>query len=143
MSQTGKELAKLVPMTNNRKSQLDGKPFHNLEKVGEILSNWFDIDIFAGVSAKERGLASRLFHRRHVYEHSAGVVDQKYIDNSGDTSVVSGQHIRETKEDLHILLNMLVKVARNTHNKFHEIFPPIPEPIRFYKENQERIRKHG
>lgn len=140
MAQIAKELVKLVPMTNNRKNRLTGQPFHNLDEIRDTFNNWFDIDIFAGISQAERQSTGRLFQRRHIYEHNAGVVDQNYIDKSGDTTVRLNQHIHETKEDMHSFLSSLVKMVRNTHSKFHELFPPFPEPIKFYREKTERMR---
>ena len=143
MSQVARELVSLVPMTNNRRNRLTKQPFHNLDEIRDTFNNWFDIDIYAGISTTERQAASRLFHRRHVYEHNAGVVDQKYLDSSGDTTVRLNQHIHETQQDMHNFVSTLVKMVRNTHVKFHELFPPIPGPIQFYKEKQERMKKQG
>lgn len=33
------------------------------------------------------------FQRRHIIEHNTGIVDQKYIDNSGDNDYSVGQRI--------------------------------------------------
>jgi hypothetical protein len=35
----------------------------------------------------EIAAATRFFQRRHVYEHNGGEVDEKYLGDSGDTSV--------------------------------------------------------
>ncbi|MFC1537013.1 hypothetical protein ACFL48_04290, partial [Pseudomonadota bacterium] len=80
-----------------------------------------------------------MFHRRHVYEHRGGEVDQKYLDDSGDTTVTLKQHIHETQEDAHKVLSSLVKMVRNIHGTFHELLPPIPEPIDAFKEKNARI----
>ena len=39
-------------------------------------------------------VVDRMFHRRHVYEHNGGEVDQNYLDKSGDTTVRLRQHIQ-------------------------------------------------
>ncbi|OTP74276.1 hypothetical protein [Caballeronia sordidicola] len=41
---------------------------------------------------------ARWFHRRHVYEHNGGEVDERYLKESGDTTVWLKQHIHETQE---------------------------------------------
>jgi hypothetical protein len=33
----------------------------------------------------------------------------------------------------------LVKMARNVHNGFHELLPPIPEPITAFEKQKARI----
>ena len=65
-----------------------------------------------------------MFHRRHVYEHNAGEVDQKYLDDSRDTTVQLKQHIHETRKDVHDLLGFLAQMFWNLHSGFHEILPP-------------------
>jgi hypothetical protein len=54
----------------------------------------------------------RMFHRRHVYEHNGGEVDQKYLDDSGDSLVKLKQHVHETRESVHDLLVCLAKMVR-------------------------------
>jgi hypothetical protein len=68
-------------------------------------------------------------------------VDQKYLNDSGDTTVRLKQHIHETQQDAHSLLSSLVKMARNIHGAFHELFPPIPEPIKALEESKARMEK--
>lgn len=82
-----------------------------------------------------------MFHRRHVYEHNVGEVDQKYLDDSGDTTVRLKQHIHETQQDAHSLLNSMVKMAQNVHSTFHELFPPIPEPIKAFEQEKARMAR--
>jgi hypothetical protein len=69
-------------------------------------------------------------------------VDQKYLDDSGDTTVRLKQHIHETQQDVHRLLGSLVKMARNVHSAFHELFPPITEPIKAFKERKARMARY-
>jgi len=67
-----------------------------------------------------------MFHRRHVYEHNGGEVDQKYLDNSGDTTVRLKQRIHETQQGAHDLLGSLVKMARNVHGAIPRTVPADP-----------------
>ena len=106
----GRELANLIPMSRRRKQRLLKQGFHDLSDVANSLQTWFDIDLFLGVRNDERDQAILMFHRRHVYEHNAGEVDQKYLDDSRDTTVRLKQRIHETKQDTHIFLGSLVKL---------------------------------
>lgn len=142
VAQYAKQLAELVAMTPRRKNRLEKRRFHNLEELGVTLKDWFDIDIHKGVGKIEQKLAARMFHRRHVYEHNGGEVDQKYLDDSGDTSVRLKQQIRETKEDAHKLLGVLMKMTQNIHEGFHELFPPSSEPIEAYEKKKECLKQH-
>jgi len=142
VAQLAKELAAHVPLTDRRRKRLTTQRFYDLREVRDILNEWFDIDIGAGMRDDEFHATARLFHRRHVYEHNGGEVDQKYLDDSGDSSVRLKQRIHESKQDVHTLMSSLVKMARNLHNTFHELLPPIPGPIQAFAAKKERIEKY-
>lgn len=129
ISQYAKQLAALVPLTKKRQKRLTAQRFHDLVDVYDKFNAWFDIDIFYRISDEEQAFINKLLLRRHLYEHNGGEVDQKYLDKSGDTSVVLKQQIRERKEDVEHLLRLLLDVGRNVHNGFHALFPPEQGPI--------------
>ena len=143
IAQFAKQLAELVPLTTRRKNRLLTQRFHNLQEVRETFKNWFDMDVYVGMKEDECAFVSLMFHRRHVYEHNGGEVDQKYLDASGDTGVRLKQHIHETLQDAHRLLGSLSKMARNVHGAFHELFPPIPEPIKAFEDKKARMAKYA
>jgi len=142
VAQVAKQLVEMVPLTDRRKKRLTTQRFHNLHEVRETFKNWFDIDVCAEMKEDECQATALMFLRRHVYEHNGGEVDQKYLDDSGDTTVRLKQRIHETQEDAHSLLNALVKMARNIHGTFHVLLPPISEPIEAFAERKERIARH-
>lgn len=142
VAQFAKELVRFVPMINRRVNRLQGQRFHNPSELRKVLLDWFDINVADGIKTEEWDSIVRMFHRRHVYEHNGGEVDQKYLDDSGDDSVRLKQHIRETRETVHVLLGNLVKMVRNLHNGFHELLPPLQEPIDAFEEEKARIRKY-
>jgi hypothetical protein len=73
--------------------------------------------------------AMLMFHRRHVYEHHGGEADPKYIADSGDLTVKVKQLLHETKESAHRTASAVLKMTRNLHDGFHEIFPPDADRI--------------
>ena len=101
--------------------------------------NYFDIDVCAGMKEDESAFVALMFHRRHVYEHNGGEVDQKYLDASGDTTVRLKQRIHETQQDTHRLLGFVVRMARNIHGTFHELLPPIPGPVKAFADKKARM----
>jgi hypothetical protein len=117
--------------------------FHNLQEVRETFKNWFDFDLCAGMKENECRVVTLMFHRRHVYEHNGGEVDQKYLDDSGDSTVRLKQHIHETQQGAHSLLGSLVKMVRNIHNGFHELFPPIAAPIKAFEDKKARMARYN
>lgn len=129
VSQYVKQLTARVPLTNERKNRLSGR-FHNLETVAEEMRGTFDINLLAGFDADEQTFASRMFFRRHVYEHNGGEADEKYITQSGDNSIRPKQALRETQESAHRLVSAIAKLARNLHRGFHTLFPARPHRTR-------------
>ena len=99
-------------MTERRRKEWERKLFHDLKSRTEELKSTFDIDIFQKIKSEDVKFAIRMFHRRHVYEHNGGEADQKYIDDSGDTSVRVKQLLRESADSsLHIIDVELIRSA--------------------------------
>ncbi|WP_146163008.1 hypothetical protein [Variovorax sp. WS11] len=132
IAQYGKQLAQLVPMTKQRKARLTGKAFHDLKEVRSTFSDWFDIDVCRGMPDAEINKTQVMLRRRHLYEHNGGEVDQRYLDESGDTTVKLKQVIHESAESAHALLGSLMKMAKNVHTGFHDLIPPLEGPIKAF-----------
>jgi hypothetical protein len=128
-----KQLLQRVPLTQARRNRLDGKRFQNLRQVQQDLNEIFGIDIGEGVSGTDFEFARLMFHRRHVYEHKGGEADEKYIIDSGDTSVRVKQALQETQESAHRASSLVLKMAFNLHRGFHEILPVNQGPIKQYE----------
>jgi len=118
-------------LTPARRTRLERAHFHNLTTASELFRNIFDIDILSGVSAEDVAFATLMFHRRHVYGHKGGEADEKYITDSGDP-VRPKQALRETQEPAHRTASVVAKLAASLHKGFHEIFPPLEEPIQLH-----------
>jgi hypothetical protein len=131
--QYAKQLAKWVPMKPERRASLEGALFHNLKKA-EDLKTWVGIDLFQGLDVADVEFIRRMFLRRHVYEHNGGEVDQRYLDDSGDPSVRLKQALREPPQDVFRTMGLILKMARNLHEGFHELFPPTEKPIAMHKQ---------
>jgi hypothetical protein len=143
LGQYGTQLAEHVPLSGRREARLLKQRYHDAEEVRETFARWFDIDIRSGLRDEDWDFVVRMFHRRHVYEHKGGEVDQKYLEESGDATVELKQHIRETQESAHRLLNALLRMARNVHDGFHQLFPPIEEPIKGFEEKKARQARYA
>jgi hypothetical protein len=139
--QYAKQLAKWVPMIRHRREALETGLFHNLRRV-EDLKPWFGIDVFEGLDSSDRTFIRLMFCRRHVYEHNGGEVDQKYLNESGDTTVRLKQTLHETSESVFRMTKLIIRLARNLHNGFHELFPPREIPLQMHKEQRERLERY-
>jgi len=127
------ELVRRVPMTKSRINRLEGSRFHNVDRVQGELKSIFDIDVFDGIDAKNQKFATLMFLRRHVYEHNGGEADAEYLSQSGDTSVRLKQSLHETQESAHQTVGIVMRMAKNLHDGFHEIFPPDEKIIKEHK----------
>lgn len=128
-----RQLVAQVPMAPARKEKWGRANFQQIDKIPEDLKRDFDIDILKRVSPSDAEHAKIMFHRRHVYTHKGATVDQKYIDDSGDTSVTVGQLLKgEKKEDIIRLTQTIVKMARNLRDGFHSIIPVHEQPIAYH-----------
>ncbi len=127
--QYAKQLVQRVPLTQKRRSALERVLFHDLAGRSADLKEVFDIDLLKGVSPADVAFASMMFHRRHIYEHNGGEADERYLAATGDTSVRLKQVIVETRENAHRLAGLVVRIGRNLHDGFHELFPADDGPI--------------
>lgn len=139
VAQYARQLASMVPMTRGRKNRLKEQSFHGFEDALKLFSEWFDIDIAAGFKQGELAFVKTKFYRRHVFEHSGGQVTQRYLDDSGDTTVKLNELLREKQADVHLLLGFLSRLARNLHDGFHQLFPPNEAPIEQFEEKRARM----
>ena len=73
------------------------------EETGKKYSDW--------LSAGELAFMELMFQRRHLLEHNNGMVDQRYLDKSGDISYSLGQRIIVKEADTHSLLAILRKLG--------------------------------
>lgn len=73
------------------------------ENAGKGYDEW--------LSAQEIERMNLFFQRRHILEHNNGIVDEKYLQKSGDTTYIEGQHIIVHKEDTHELIGIIKKLS--------------------------------
>ena len=68
-------------------------------------------DYSAWLSKQELDRMRLLFQRRHILEHNAGIVDDRYIDKSGDINYVVGQRVVVKKSEVYELLDIIEKLC--------------------------------
>lgn len=71
--------------------------------IGKGYENW--------ISASDLEALKLLFQRRHLLAHSDGVVDPKYLANTGDISYKEGQRIVVTTGDVDLMLRVLADLG--------------------------------
>ena len=73
--------------------------------VGQGYEDWID-------SSEMRSLRI-CFQQRHLFQHQDGIVDQDYIDKSGDTTYQIGQHIIVKKADVLMYTDIVEKIGNH------------------------------
>ena len=73
------------------------------QETGKKYSDW--------LTNTELDYMKVMFQKRHLLEHNNGMVDQKYIDKSGDTSYNFGQRIVVKEKDAYTLLDIIRKLG--------------------------------
>jgi predicted nucleic acid-binding Zn-ribbon protein len=126
------QIAKRIPMKPSRKADLERLVFQDVESVTIAnMKSMFDIDILEGLGS-ELSFVKMMMHRRHVFEHNAGVADHRYLKESGDPNAREGVLIRESQANAHRLISGLTGMAENFEKAFHEIFNPTQWPIDYH-----------
>jgi hypothetical protein len=133
------QLIKNRPMRSTRREHIRRMRFHDIAATRKELIGGFDIDICEGLTDEDIATATRMFQRRHVYEHNGGEVDEKYLRDSGDTSVRLKQTIRETQAAVHEFANLVLRMGRNLHRGFHDIYEPIKGAIERHDGEKRRL----
>lgn len=85
--------------------------FQIVEKGSKLFSEEFGYGYEKWLTNNELKQMNLLFQRRHLLEHNGGIVDDRYIDKSGDTTYVKGQRIVMHKEDAIELIRIVTKLC--------------------------------
>lgn len=109
------------PLTPKRRSDIKRLSFQRITNASLAIKNWFDIDIFNGVSEDDQLFLNKMFNRRHVFTHNGGRIDQEYIDNTNDTSVRLNQTITFKSKEIKRLIPLVRKCSENFINGYVSI----------------------
>lgn len=71
--------------------------------TGKSYNSWLSVD--------ELNFMNLIFQKRHLLEHNNGMIDQKYLNNSHDTSYSIGQRLIIKETDAYTLLDLLRKLG--------------------------------
>lgn len=114
------------PMTPNRRKALEGLNFQRPLDADNSLSNWFDIGLlrsaaspahpWSAMAASEPPFIGKMFQKRHILSHNDGIVDQDYLDLSGDTTVRLGERIRVRSKEARRFLEGIRQMGENFLN---------------------------
>ncbi|MGH9743236.1 MAG: hypothetical protein ACRD51_12910 [Candidatus Acidiferrum sp.] len=122
------------PMTPSRRKRLKELNFQKPLQANESLVGWFDAGLLAwpgsdatpkrAVPDTDLPLIKKMIQRRHILIHNGGIVDQGYLDLSGEIQVQLGERIgissNETKRFIECIRAMAENLLDNVEYGFRE-----------------------
>lgn len=109
------------PTKRSDDNQLRKFVFHDFDRI-EIkkILDTFDIDLKGCIPSGAENFLKIMLERRNLHSHRHGVVDQKYLERTGDNSVTEGEILREIPENFSSLLFVLSGVLAGFQLEFEK-----------------------
>lgn len=107
----GRETCRIRADKSSDPTRASNLSFQNLLKVDLAIGKLFSVDYRGCVNAQTWELAQRGFFKRHLIAHHAGVVDEKYIRESGDSAAVVGRRILVSYEEVTALAHAVMALG--------------------------------
>jgi hypothetical protein len=96
-------------MAPNKKPKMNA--FQNLELGAELWQELLGFSYPNWLNGMEFSRLVILFQRRHLLAHTEGIVDQKYLDKTNDTSYKVGQRVIIKEKDVLELVDLVSRIA--------------------------------
>lgn len=110
-----------LPAIPKRKKELGRMSFQNICNANDRFKEWYAFEILAGFSEDEAGFIHIMFNRRHLVMHNESRVDQKYLDDTKDTTVVLNQTIRVQSQEINRLIELIRRAVNNLIDGYDSI----------------------
>lgn len=104
-------------LTKSPNTKLKFNAFQNLEVGGQYWKDLFNESYFDWLTKQEYLDLNELFQKRHLLSHTEGIVDQKYIEKSGDNIYKVGQRIVIKENDVKRLTKLITKLVETLRQK--------------------------
>lgn len=107
----GREICRVYANKASAPDKAGKVSFQNIEGAKRALSILFSIDLIKGLSVEEWQITVSGFQKRHLLSHKMGIVDDEYIQKTGDTQVVVGRNICISDEEVRKLIEIIRKLS--------------------------------
>jgi len=81
--------------------------FQNIKELDKFLLNVFSKDVAIYTSEEDSKFLFKMFQVRHIYEHNAGVIDDNFIGNVPEYSMIKGRKYILIEEEIRKFLFIL------------------------------------
>jgi hypothetical protein len=113
-----REVAKLNASKASDPEKTKIMSFQNLERASRSLSALFGIDLKSGISAADWRSAQIAFMKRHLIAHKSGVVDQQYLNETGDPAELLGRRLQVSASDVQSLSKEILNLGIHFSKSF-------------------------
>ena len=92
-------------------SHLGEFSFQNLARGAGAVARHFGVDLRGALDQRAWSEAERAFFKRHVIAHRAGVIDAKYVQESGDRSAIVGRRVVVSSSEVGTLAATIARMG--------------------------------
>jgi len=90
--------------------------FQNILKAKDRIEQHFGFDFSQALSEGDWNLILALFQKRHLISHNDGIIDEAYVQITGDNSAVIGRKIVVTIDEVRTALQYISSLATSLTN---------------------------
>ena len=127
-------LTKNIALCKSNRKEAAKIDFQKISETNSVLIKLYGLRLFSNDAAVEKFLIL-MFQKRHVLVHKGGIIDQKYLDKTQDTSVRLNQKITVSLDELNKFMDLLV-----AHSQF--FFEEFSSLLSDYLEKTKKLDAH-
>jgi hypothetical protein len=119
----GREICRVYANKASTPDKAENMSFQNIEGAKRNLTVLFNIDLMKGFSEEEWQIALSGFQKRHLLSHKMGIVDDEYIQKTGDNGAVAGRKIFISDEEVRKLIEIIRKLSFHISEELKKLCP--------------------
>lgn len=116
----GRELVRAHASAASDPSKAQNVSFQSLAGADAAILKLFGVSLQAMVATDEWSRLVLCFHKRHLIAHKAGVVDDKYVAQAGDSAAILGRKVQVSPEEV----RAFVAAVRSIGDALWRFFTP-------------------
>ena len=93
-------------------------PFNIFQRIDDGSALWrskIGVGYEQWLTSAEIEVLKVLYQKRHLLAHCEGIVDEKYVEKSGDSTYKPGQRLVIAESDVATMLSLLEKLGAKLH----------------------------
>ena len=112
----GREVCRVHAKQATEPSQAERISFQNPDGARQHMKRLFGYDLATSLLDEQWSAIVKSLQKRHLLAHKMGIVDQEYINRTGDRTVVKGQRINVSADEVRNTARILKKIAEGLAN---------------------------